>query len=98
MGVQLGFMGVQLSGKIIWAGFPGCDRGTGTAGQQPEPVAIFLMGKPHHVTASTASGLRLHPGSPSLQFPQAKHSVRSDGWYCRIYFACEMALGGPLLC
>jgi hypothetical protein len=42
--------------------------------------------------------LRLHPGSPSLPFPQAKHPERSDGWYCRLYFACEMAPGQPLLC
>ena len=41
MGVQVGFMGVQLGGKIIWAGFPGCDRGAGTAGQQPEPAAML---------------------------------------------------------
>ena len=44
MGVQVGFMGFQLGGKIIWAGFPGCDRGTGTAGQQPEPVAMLPDG------------------------------------------------------
>ena len=34
-------MGVQLGSKVIWAGFPGCDRGAGTAGQQPEPVAML---------------------------------------------------------
>ncbi len=31
MGVQLGFMGVQLGGKVIWAGLPGCGCGRGLA-------------------------------------------------------------------
>ena len=31
MGVQLGFMGVQLGGKIICAGFAGCGGGAGLA-------------------------------------------------------------------
>ena len=34
MGVQLGFMGVQLGGKVIWAGLRGCGCGAGTGGQQ----------------------------------------------------------------
>jgi hypothetical protein len=29
MGVQLGFMGVQLGGKVIWAGLRGCASGAG---------------------------------------------------------------------
>src|SRR5580692_8383902 len=29
MGVQLGFMGVQLGGKVIWAGLRGCGCGVG---------------------------------------------------------------------
>jgi hypothetical protein len=31
MGVQLGLMGVQLGGKVIWAGLRGCGCGSGTA-------------------------------------------------------------------
>jgi len=31
MGVQLGFMGVQLGGKVIWAGLGGCGCGAGLA-------------------------------------------------------------------
>ena len=41
MGVQLGFMGVQLGGKVIWAGLRGCGCGTGTAGQQQEDVTVL---------------------------------------------------------
>ena len=38
MGVQLGLMGVQLGGKVIWAGLRDCGCGAGTAGQQREAV------------------------------------------------------------
>jgi hypothetical protein len=38
MGVQLGFMGVQLGGEVIWAGSQGCGCGAGTSGQQREAV------------------------------------------------------------
>src|SRR5580693_2145857 len=31
IGVQLGLMGVQLGGKVIWAGLRGCGCGSGTA-------------------------------------------------------------------
>jgi hypothetical protein len=41
MGVQLGLMGVQLGGKVIWAGLRGCGCGAGTAGQQREAVAVL---------------------------------------------------------
>ena len=40
MGVQLGFMGVQLGGKVIWAGSRGCGCGAGTSGQQREAVTM----------------------------------------------------------
>jgi hypothetical protein len=36
MGVQLGLIGVQLGGKVIWAGLRGRGCGAGTAGQQRE--------------------------------------------------------------
>jgi hypothetical protein len=43
MGVQLGFMGVQLGGKVIWAGLlgggSGCGAGTGE--QQREAVTML---------------------------------------------------------
>ena len=32
------FMGVQLGGKVIWAGSQGCGCGAGTSGQQQEAV------------------------------------------------------------
>jgi hypothetical protein len=41
MGVQLGFMGVQLGGKVIWAGLPGCGCGAGTGEQQREDVTVL---------------------------------------------------------
>ena len=41
MGVQLGRMGVQLGGKVIWAGLRGCGCGAGTAGQQREAVTVL---------------------------------------------------------
>jgi hypothetical protein len=41
MGVQLGLMGVQLGGKVIWAGLRGCGCGAGTAGQQREAVTVL---------------------------------------------------------
>lgn len=40
-GVQLGFMGVQLGGKVIWAGLLGCGCGAGTGEQQREAVAVL---------------------------------------------------------
>jgi len=40
MGVQLGLMGVQLGGKVIWAGLRGCGCAAGTAGQQREAVTM----------------------------------------------------------
>jgi hypothetical protein len=40
MGVQLGFMGVRLGGKVIWAGSRGCGCGAGTSGQQREAVTV----------------------------------------------------------
>jgi hypothetical protein len=40
-GVQLGIVGVQLGGKVIWAGLGGCGCGAGTAGQQREAVAVL---------------------------------------------------------
>ena len=41
MGVQLGFMGVQLGGKVIWAGLLGCGCGAGTGEQQREAVTVL---------------------------------------------------------
>ena len=41
MGVQLGFMGVQLGGKVIWAGLRGCASGAGTGEQQREAVTVL---------------------------------------------------------
>ena len=41
LGVQLGFMGVQLGGKVIWAGLRGGGCGAGTSGQQREAVAVL---------------------------------------------------------
>ncbi len=41
MRVQLGLMGVQLGGKVIWAGLRGCGCGAGTAGQQREAVTVL---------------------------------------------------------
>ena len=40
MAVQLGPMGVQLGGKVIWAGLRGCGCSAGTAGQQREDVTV----------------------------------------------------------
>jgi hypothetical protein len=41
VGVQLGFMGVQLSGKVIWAGLLGCGCGAGTGERQREAVPVL---------------------------------------------------------
>jgi hypothetical protein len=41
MGVQLGFMGVQLGGKVIWAGLRGRGCGAGTGEQQREAVTVL---------------------------------------------------------
>jgi len=46
MGVQLGFMGVQLGGKVIWAGSQGCGCGAGTSGQQQEAVTSLPCQRP----------------------------------------------------
>ena len=84
MGVQLGFMRVQLGSKVIRAGFPGCDRSAGTAGQQPEAAAMLpdeQASSCGRLSRTLACGSI--PGSPSLPFPQARHSERPDGWYCR---------------
>jgi hypothetical protein len=40
MGVQLGLMGVQLGGKVIWAGLRGCGCGAGTAGQREDVTVL----------------------------------------------------------
>ena len=40
MGVQLGFMGVQLGGKVIWAGLRGGLR-AGTGERQREAVTVL---------------------------------------------------------
>ncbi len=34
-------VGVQLGGKVIWAGLRGCGCGAGTAGQQREAVTVL---------------------------------------------------------
>ena len=39
MGVQLGFMGVQLGGKVIWAGLRGCGCGAGDWRAEACPVS-----------------------------------------------------------
>ena len=41
MGVQLGFMGVQLGGTVIGAGLRGCGCGAGTGEQQREAVTVL---------------------------------------------------------
>jgi hypothetical protein len=41
MGVQLGLMGVQVGGTVIWADLRGCGWGAGTAGQQREDVTVL---------------------------------------------------------
>jgi len=56
-------MGVQLGGKVIWAGLRGCGCGAGTAGQQREAVTAL----PWSLSAvrrlpQSGPGLRLHSG------------------------------------
>jgi hypothetical protein len=41
MGVQLGFMGVQLGGKVTWAGLRCCGCGAGTGERQREAVTVL---------------------------------------------------------
>ena len=41
MGVQLGFMGIQLGGKVIGAGLLGCGCGAGTGEQQRKAVTVL---------------------------------------------------------
>lgn len=41
MGGQLGFMGVQLGGEVIWAGLRGCGCGAGTGEQKREAVTVL---------------------------------------------------------
>jgi hypothetical protein len=41
MGVQLGFMGVQLGGKGHLGRFTACGCGAGTGGQQREAVTVL---------------------------------------------------------
>jgi len=61
MGVQLGLMGVQLGGKVIWAGLRGCGCGAGTAGQQREAVhRASLMIK----CSEAAAAVRPGPAAP----------------------------------
>jgi len=40
MGVQLGFMGIQLGRKVIWAGSRGCGCGEETSRQQRDAVTM----------------------------------------------------------
>jgi hypothetical protein len=61
MGVQLGLMGVQLGGKVIWADLRGCGCGAGTAGQQREAVhRASLMIK----CSEAAAEVRPGPAAP----------------------------------
>jgi hypothetical protein len=41
MGVQLGFIGVQLGGKVIWAGFARLRLRRGNCRQQREDVTVL---------------------------------------------------------
>jgi hypothetical protein len=61
MWVQLGLMGVQLGGKVIWADLRGCGCGAGTAGQQREAVhRASLMIK----CSEAAAEVRPGPAAP----------------------------------
>jgi hypothetical protein len=73
MGVQLGFMGVQLGGKVIWAGLLGCGCGcgAGTGEEQREDVTVLpVMIKRRAAAAAVRPCVRSGPGSPSSSFPQ----------------------------
>ena len=91
MGVQLGFMGVQLGGKVIWAGLPGLrlrcgDRRAAAGGCH----CASLMIERRAAAAAVRPCVRPGPGSPSSSFPQVTCLGRSGGPVLPPLFACEM--------
>jgi len=91
MGVQLGFMGVQLGGKVIWAGLPGlrlrCGDLRAAAGGCHR--ASLMMKRRAAATAARPCA-RPGPGSPLSSFPQVTCLGRPGRPVLPPLFACEM--------
>jgi hypothetical protein len=91
MGVQLGFMGVQLGGKVIWAGSLGlrlrCGDWRAAAGGCH---CASLMIKRRAAAAAVRPCVRPGPGSPPSSFPQVTCLDRSGRPVLPPLFACEM--------
>jgi hypothetical protein len=91
MGVQLGFMGVQLGGKVIWGRFTGlrlrCGDWRPAAGGC---LRASPMMKRRTAAAAVRPGVRPDPGSPPSSFPQVTCLDRSGRPVLPPLFACEM--------
>ncbi len=99
MGVQLGLMGVQLGGKVIWAGLRGCGCGAGTGEQQRGSChCASLMVKRRAAATGVRPCVRPGPGSPPSSFPQVICLDRSVRPVLAPLFACEMRPARPLPC
>ena len=99
MGVQLGFMGVQLGGKVIWAGFTGLRLRCGdwrAAGGGCHCASLMM--KRRAAAAAVRPGVRPGPGSPPSSFPQVTCLDRSGRPVLPPLFACEMRARRPLSC
>ena len=99
MGVQLGLMGVQLGGKVIWAGSQGlrlrCGNCRAAAGGRHR---ASLMIKRREAAAAVRPGpaapFRLTP----LSFPQFIRLDRSGGPVMPPLYACGLRARPALSC
>jgi hypothetical protein len=91
MGVQLGFMGVQLGGKVIWAGLRGLRlrRGDWRAATEGCHRASLMMRR-RAAAAAVRPCLRPGPGSSPSSFPQVTCPDRSGRPVLTPLFACGM--------
>ena len=83
------FMGVQLGGKVIWAGSRGC--GTGTSGQQRDATRCLPdEGAPRSGCCSPVLARSSIPADPQPSFPQVRRSDWPCGPAAPPLFACGM--------
>ena len=90
-GVQLGFMGVQLGGKVIGAGLPGCGCGGDWRAAAGGCHCASLMMKRRAAAAAVRPFVWPGPGSLPSSFPQVTCLGRSGG----SVLCCSPARCGP---
>jgi len=94
MGVQLGFMGVQLDGKVIWAGLRAVRELPAVAGGCRR---AFLGMKPRDAVTAVRPWHGRRPGPPPSSFPQVTRSDCAAGWHCRLPLPAKCRPGRPLV-